>query len=417
MKKNALGVVSFVALLALAGCGEDNSQSQQAQAPQPQAETTPAPQAEPAPAAEAPAPEAPAAGTQTAEAPAAAPAGGSGGQVNVYNWSDYIGENTVAEFQKATGITVQYDVFTDLETLESKLLVGNSGYDVIVPTAEPTLAKLIQAGAVQKLDKSKIPNLSNLDPVLMKLVADTDPGNEYAAIYQWGTIGLGVNVDRVKEVAPDIPMDSWQMLFNPENAAKLAQCGIVLLDSATDVLPTVYHYLGLDPNSESPEDLAKVEETLLAIRPHIKAFVPSVIDPLATGDACVALGYSGDVFQAQARAEEAGSGANIDYLIPNEGVQIWFDVMAIPAGAPNLDNAHAWINYVLQPEVMAGISDYVAYANAVPASKPLMDQEIANNEKIFPTPEQQEKMFTVQQVSQSADRDRTRTWTRVETGR
>lgn len=403
MKRNhALGVVSVVALMALAGCGENKTETQQAQAP------APAPVAEPAPAAPEPAP---------AAAEPVAAAAGSGGQVNVYNWSDYIGENTVAEFQQATGINVQYDVFTDLETLESKLLVGNSGYDVIVPTAEPTLAKLIQAGAVQKLDKSKIPNLSNLDPALMKLVAATDPGNEYAAIYQWGTIGLGVNLDKIKEVAPDVPLDSWDMIFKPENAEKLAQCGIVMLDSATDMLPTVYHYLGLNPNSEAPEDLAKVEETLLAIRPHIKAFVPSVIDPLATGDACVALGYSGDVFQAQARAAEAGTNANIDYVIPKEGVQIWFDVMAIPAGAPNLDNAHAWINYVLEPKVMAGISDYVAYANAVPASWPLMDQEVATNQKIFPPAELVEKMFTVQQVSQAADRDRTRTWTKVETGR
>jgi len=338
-------------------------------------------------------------------------------KVNVYNWADYIGETTLEDFKKDTGITPQYDVFTDLETLESKLLVGNSGYDVIVPTAQPTLAKLMQAGAVQKLDKSKIPNLKNLDPALMKLVAATDPNNEHAAIYQWGTIGLGINVDKVKEIAPDAPLDSWDLLFKPEYASKLAQCGIVVLDSATDVLPTVYHYLGLDPNSQKKEDLDKVESTMMALRPSIKAFVPSIIDPLATGEACVAFGYSGDVFQAQARAEEAGSKANIDYVIPKEGAQIWFDVMAIPANAPNLDAAHAWINYMLEPKVMAGISDYVAYANAVPASWPLMDQEVATNPKIFPPKETMAKMFTVKQVDARTDRDRTRTWTKVKTGR
>ncbi|MFM2043542.1 MAG: putrescine-binding periplasmic protein PotF [Pseudomonadota bacterium] len=398
-----LGVVSAVALLALAGCGDDKAQQQGAQAPA-------APAATPA-ASEPAAPAAPAAQTQVAAAPAA------GGQVNVYNWADYIGETTNADFTAATGINVQYDVFTDLETLESKLLVGNSGYDVIVPTAEPTLAKLIQAGAVQKLDKSKIPNIANLDPQLMSLVAKTDPGNEYAVIYQWGTIGLGVNVEKVRELFPDAPMDSWDLLFKPENAAKLAQCGIVILDSATDVLPTVFNYLGLSPTSESSEDLAKVEAAMLAIRPHIKAFVPSVIDPLATGDACVAFGYSGDVFQAQARAAEAGSTATIDYLIPKEGVQIWFDTAAIPANAPNLDAAHAWINYVLDPKVMAGVSDFVAYANAVPASWPLMNQEIAANEKIFPPADKKARMFTTKQLSQAADRERTRAWTTIESGR
>ncbi|QJE73074.1 polyamine ABC transporter substrate-binding protein [Aerophototrophica crusticola] len=338
-------------------------------------------------------------------------------KVNVYNWADYIGETTLEEFTKSTGIKVQYDVFTDLETLESKLLVGNSGYDVIVPTAEPTLRKLIQAKAVQKLDKSKIPNLKNLDPALMKLVETTDPGNDYAVIYQWGTIGIGYNVEKIKQVAPDVDITSWSAIFDPKNAQKLAKCGIVVLRSQTDVLPTVFNYLGLDPNSEKAEDLKKVEATFLAVRPHIKTFVPSVIDPLATGDACVALGYSGDVFQAAARAEEAKNGNTIEYSIPKEGAQLWFDVMAIPAGAPNKDNAHAYINAMLEPKTMAGISDFVSYANAVPASWPLMNPDVAKNEKVFPPKEQMAKMFTVKQVSQRADRDRTRTWTRIETGK
>lgn len=347
-------------------------------------------------------------------------------KVNIYNWADYIGETTLDDFTKATGIKTQYDVFTDLETLESKLLVGNSGYDVAVPTAEPTMRKLIQAKAIQKLDKSKIPNLKNLDPALLKLVESTDPGNEYGLIYEWGTIGIGYNVDKVKKALPGVTIDSWDVVFNPENAKKLAACGIVFLDSQTDILPSVFKAKGLDPNSEAPADVKAVEAAMLAIRPYIKTFVPSIIDPLATGEACVAVGYSGDAFQAKARADEAFEKAkeanakkakhtDIAYVIPKEGAQVWFDMMTIPVGA-NVETASAFINYVLDPKVMAGISDFVAYANAVPASWPLMNQEIAKNPVIFPTPEVMAKFFTVKQVSQKAERERTRTWTKIKTG-
>ncbi len=337
-------------------------------------------------------------------------------KVNIYNWADYIGETTLDDFTKATGIKTQYDVFTDLETLESKLLVGKSGYDVIVPTAEPTFRKLIQAKAVQKLDKSKIPNLKNLDPALMKLVESTDPGNEYGVIYQWGTIGIGYNVEKVKELLPNAPTDSWELVFNPENAKKLAACGIVFLDSQTDILPTVLKSQGLDPNSEASADVQKAEAAMLAIRPYVKTFVPSVIDPLASGDACVAVGYSGDVFQAAARATEAKAKYTIEYSIPKEGAQVWFDIAAVPAGA-NVETAHAFINYVLEPKVMAGISDFVAYANAVPASWPLMDKEISGNPSIFPPKDVMDKFFTVKQVTQKAERERTRAWTKIKTGR
>jgi putrescine transport system substrate-binding protein len=338
-------------------------------------------------------------------------------KVNIYNWVDYIGETTLEDFTKATGIKTQYDVYSDLETLESKLLVGNSGYDVIVPTAEPTLRKLIEAKAVQKLDKSKIPNLRNLDPALMKLVAATDPNNDYAVIYQWGTIGIGYNVEKVKAALPNAPLDSWQLVFNPENAKKLASCGIMLLDSQTDIMPTVLRAVGLDPNSESPEDLKKAEAAMLAIRPYIKTFVPSVIDPLAAGDACVAIGYSGDVFQAASRAEEAKAKYTIAYAVPKEGVQLWFDMAAIPASAPNKEQAHAYINYVLEPKVMASISNFVAYANAVPASIPLMEKEVAENPQIFLSDADKAKAFTVKQLSQKAERERTRAWTKIKTGR
>lgn len=341
------------------------------------------------------------------------------GTVNIYNWNDYIGETTLEDFTEATGIETNYDVYDNLEILEQKLMVGNSGYDITVPTAEPTMSKLIQAGALQKLDKSKIPNFENLDPELMDQVAErTDPGNEYGVIYAWGTIGLGINPDKIEELAPDAPLDSFDLIFDPQWAEKIAPCGITILDSATDTIPTVLNYLGLDPNSEDPEDLARVEETLLAVRPHVKNFVTGqTINDLAGGDSCAVLGYSGDVIQAQARAEEVGSGVTIDYVTPEEGVQIWFDMLTIPTDAPNPDAAHAFINYVLDPEVTADITDYVNYGNAVPASLPLIDEAVRSNPAVFPPEEARANMFTVQAVSPRADRQRNRTWTRIKTGR
>jgi putrescine transport system substrate-binding protein len=341
-----------------------------------------------------------------------------GKRVNIYNWNDYIGENTLDEFTKATGIETKYDVYSDLETLEQKLLAGRSGYDVVVPTLEPTLSRLIKAGAVQKLDKSKIPNLKNLDPELMKQLAKSDPGNQFGVPYQGGTIGLGINEAKVREVAPDAPLDSFALIFDPKWASQVAKCGMTILDSATDTIPTALNYLGLDPNSEKSEDLKKVEEMLVKVRPHVKNFTTgTVINDLAAGDTCVALAYSGDVKQAQARAEENGKGVAVSYVMPKEGVQIWYDMMAIPAGAPNRDAAHAFIDFVLQPKVMAGITNYVSYGNAVPASLEFVDEAIRNDPGVFPSDELKKKMFTVAGVSQKAERERTRSWTRVKTGR
>ncbi|MDE1147622.1 MAG: polyamine ABC transporter substrate-binding protein [Azospirillaceae bacterium] len=335
-------------------------------------------------------------------------------KVNVYNWSDYIGPTTLADFTKATGIQTKYDVYTDLETLEAKLLTGNSGYDVVVPSAQPTLRKFIQAKAVQKLDKSKIPNLKNLDPTLMARLAEVDPGNDYGVIYEWGTVGIGYNVDKVKAALGTDKIDSWKVVFDPESAKKLASCGIVILDSPADVLPSVLNYLGLPPSSEKSEDVKKAGELMAAIRPYIKTFVPSVIDPLASGDACVAIGYSGDVLQAQGRS---GGKAKIDYAIPKEGAQLWFDTMAIPAGAPDVAEAHAYINYMLEPKVMADISNTVSYANAVPAALPMVKAEIRNDPRIYPPKEVMEKLFTIKQLAQRAEQERNRTWTRIKTGR
>ncbi|MBI1206689.1 MAG: extracellular solute-binding protein [Azospirillum sp.] len=338
--------------------------------------------------------------------------------INIYNWNDYIGETTLDDFTKATGTKPHYDVYDSLELLEQKLLVGHSGYDVVVPTAEPTLARLIKAKVLQPLDKSKIPNLANLDPDLMKQVASTDPGNRFGAIYQWGTIGIGILPAKIKALMPNAPIDSFDLLFKPEVVKKLAPCGITLLDSAIDVVPTVLHYLGLDPNSEKADDLKKVEKTLMAVRPFIKNFVTGQnINNLAGGDTCVVFAYNGDVLQARDRAIEAGGGLVVEYLVPKEGVQLWFDNLAVPVDAPNAAAAFSFINFVLQPEVMAGISKFTKYANAVPASREFLDPAVRNNPAIYPPKEAIAKMFTVHSISQAAERARTRMWTRVKTGK
>jgi putrescine transport system substrate-binding protein len=337
-------------------------------------------------------------------------------KVAIYNWNDYIGTDTLDSFTKATGLETTYDVYDSLETLEQKLLVEHSGYDVVVPTAEPTLSRLIKAQALQKLDKSRIPNLKGLDPALMRLVAGADPGNDYGVIYQWGTIGLGINPNRIKALFPDAPLESWDLLFKPENAARLAACGITILDSGIDVIPTVLHYLGLDPDSERPEDLERVEALLMALRPSIKAFVTDqTIDMLGHGEACLAFSYSGDALQARERALTAGGTESVTYVIPKEGAEVWFDTMAIPADAPNPAGAHAFINYVLQPEVMAGISNTVHYANAVPRALPLLDPSVRTDPAVYPPPEISAKFFTVTAISAAGEAARARLWARIRT--
>jgi putrescine transport system substrate-binding protein len=279
--------------------------------------------------------------------------------VHVYNWSDYIGPDTLANFEKATGIKPVYDVFDSNETLEGKLLAGRTGYDVVVPSNH-FLGKQIKAGAFQKLDKSLLTNYANLDPVLLKRLEKNDPGNQYSVPYLWGTNGIGYNVDKVKEVLGVDHIDSWAVLFEPENMKKLATCGVSFMDSADEMLPAVLNYMGLNPNSTNPEDYKKAEEKLLKVRPYVTYFHSSkYISDLANGNICVAAGFSGDVFQAKARAAEAGKGVNIAYAIPKEGGNLWFDVLAIPKDATNVKEAHAFINYLLKTEVIAQVSDYV----------------------------------------------------------
>ncbi len=338
--------------------------------------------------------------------------------LNIYNWTDYIDPAALERFQKETGITVHYDVFDSLETLEAKMLAGHSGYDIVVPSNEPTLSRLIKVGALAPIDRSRVPNWKNLDPVLMHQVESSDPGNRYGAIYLWGTTGIGMIADRVKELAPDAPTDSWDLLFKPENARRIAPCGITMMDSAIDVIPGVLKYLGKSPDSTDPADLAAVEHTLMGVRRYIRSFASGgALEALAAGQTCLALDYSGDVVQANARAAEAKRGITVRYVAPKEGAELGFDMLAIPADAAHKDAALAFINFVLRPDVMAGITNVVRYANAVQASRPLIRPELLADTNIFPTSEQMQGFFTIGPVPPAAARQRTRMWDRFKAGR
>jgi putrescine transport system substrate-binding protein len=336
--------------------------------------------------------------------------------VNVYNWTDYIDPAAIDRFQHETGIHVRYDVYDSLETLEGKLLAGGSGYDVVVPTAEPTLSRLIRDKALLPLDAAKLPNSANLDPKLMQLVAKSDPGNKFGRIYLWGTVGLGELPGKIAALAPGAPTDSWDLLFKPDNAKRLAGCGITMMDSAIDVIPTVLKYLGHDPNSTQAADLADVEKTLMAIRPYIRTFASSgALEAMANGETCLVFDYSGDVIQAAARAHEAGH-ADVKYVAPREGAQLWFDMMAIPRDAPHPDAAYQFINFMLQPAVMAGVSNTVSYANAIPAATPLVNESIADNPNIYPPQSDFAHFFTITGVPAAAERARSRMWAHFKAG-
>ena len=339
------------------------------------------------------------------------------GTVHIYNWSDYIGENTLADFQKETGIKPVYDVFDSNETLEGKLLAGRTGYDVVVPSNH-FLGKQIKAGAFQKLDKSQLPNYANLDPVLLKRLEQNDPGNLYAVPYLWGTNGIGYNVDKIKAVLGVDKIDSWAAVFEPQNIKKLQSCGVAFLDSADEMMPTVLNYMGLDANSTNPADYKKAEAKLLAVRPYVTYFHSSkYIADLANGDICVAIGFSGDMFQAKARAAEAGKGVNIAYSIPKEGGALWFDMLAIPKDSSNVKEAHAFINYLLKPEVIAQVSDYVGYANPNPGSDKLMEQSIREDESVYPPQAVLDKTYVSIELPPNIQRLMTRSWTKVKSGK
>jgi putrescine transport system substrate-binding protein len=337
--------------------------------------------------------------------------------VNVYNWTDYIDPYAIAQFERETGIKVRYDVYDSLETLEGKLLAGRSGYDVVVPTSEPTFSRLVRAGALLELDRAKIPEAAGLDAGLMKRVESSDPGAKHGVIYLWGTIGLGVNVAKVRALAPDAPLDSWDLLFKPEWARKLAKCGITLLDSAIDVVPTALVYLGKSPDSTDAADLAAVEKLLRGIRPYVRSFAGGgALEEMAAGETCLTLDYSGDVIQAAGRAAEAGKGVELRYVAPKEGAQLWFDVLAVPKDAPHPAEALAFIDFLLRPKVMAGITNQVRYPNAVPASLTDVAPEIAGDPGVYPPEAARARFFTIGAVPPEAARARARMWARLKGG-
>ncbi len=336
--------------------------------------------------------------------------------LNVYNWSDYIAEDTIANFEQQTGIKVNYDVFDSNEVLETKLLAGKTGYDVVVPSAS-FLERQIKAGVFMTLDKSKLPNLANMDPEIMQRVALHDPGNEHAVPYLWGTTGIGYNPEKVKAALGVDTIDSWSVIFDPENAKKLKDCGLVMLDAPVEVFDSALIYLGKDPNSESEEDLNAARDLIMAVRPYVRYFHSSqYINDLANGEICVALGWSGDILQAQARGAEAENPVEVAYTIPGEGAIVWFDMLAVPADAPHPGNAHQFINYLMEPSVIAAVSDYVAYANGNAASFELVDEAVRTDPSVYPTPEVKAKLYPSLAESQDYSRLSNRAWTTVRTG-
>jgi putrescine transport system substrate-binding protein len=354
-------------------------------------------------------------GRKSGSEPGAADAG-SGKVLNLYIWSDYLAPNTLADFEKQTGIKVHVAYYDANETLETKLLAGSSGFDIVVPSAS-YFERQIKAGVYLTLDKTKLPNLKNMDPQLMSRVARHDPGNAHGVIYMWGSNGIGYNEKMVRALMPDAPLDSWRLVLDPAVAAKVAKCGISVLDSPAEMLRGVYSYLGKDPNSQSADDLAMAEATLLKIRPYIRNINSSeYIEALANGDLCIAVGYNGDVMQARDRAHEANKGIDIDYVVPKEGSILWFDMMAIPADAPDPDSAYAFMNYIMTPQVSADISNFKRYANANLASQALVQPAVKDDPRIYPPPELREKLAV--QMADSAEQTRaiTRVWQKFKTG-
>jgi putrescine transport system substrate-binding protein len=355
-------------------------------------------------------------GSGAADRAASAAAAGSGKVLNLYIWSDYLAPNTLSDFEKQTGIKVHVAYFDTNETLETKLLAGSSGYDIVVPTAS-YFERQIKAGVYLPLDKSKLPNLKNMDPQLMERVARHDPGNEHGVIYTWGTNGIGYNEKMVKQLMPDAPLDSWRLVFDPAVASKVAKCGISVLDSPAEMMRAVLSYLGRDPNSQKPEDLAVAETTLLKIRPYIRNINSSeYIEALANGDLCIAVGYNGDVLQARDRAREANKGIEVKYMVPKEGSILWFDMLAIPKDAPDVDSAYAYLNYIMTPQVMADISDFKRYANANAAAQPLVLPAVREDPAIYPPLELRQKLAV--QLADSSEQTRaiTRLWQKFKTG-
>lgn len=338
--------------------------------------------------------------------------------VHFYNWSNYIAPGVLDDFTRETGIKVVYDTFDANETLEGRLIVGKSGYDVVVPTAY-FLQRQIAAKIVTKLDTSKLPNLVHAWPEIAARLAVYDPGNQYAVNYMWGTTGIGYNVKAVEKVlGPGGRIDSWKQVFDPESLARFKDCGVQMLDSADDILPAALHYLGLDPNSTKPDDLEKAADVVRKVQPYVRKFHSSeYLSALAGGDICLVVGWSGDIMQARRRAAEAKGGVEIGYAIPKEGAQMFFDNLAIPSDARNVEEAYALIDYLLRPEVAAKNSDFLSYASGNLASQKLISEKVINDKTIYPDAATMQKLFIITARPLTVQRTISRLWTRVKTGR
>ena len=336
--------------------------------------------------------------------------------VNLYIWADYLAPDTIASFEKQTGVNVRIAYFDSPETLESRMLTGSSGFDVVVPTSV-FVQRQIRSGAYLSIDKSKLPNLINLDPAIMAQVALNDPGNAHGVAYMWGTAGIGYDEKMLAQALPNGPRDSSRLFFDPAVASKLAKCGINIMDDPVGVVRIVLRYLGRNPNAPSPQDFADVEAVLSKIRPYIRNIdTTGDIEAMANGDVCLALAYNGDVVQARKRAKEAKNGITIEFAIPKEGTFVWIDMLAIPKDAPHIANAYLLINYLMNPPVIAGISKYIGFANANSAATPLLDASIASDTAIYPTPDLRRRLFVPLEPSPEQTRVITRIWQKFKTG-
>jgi putrescine transport system substrate-binding protein len=336
--------------------------------------------------------------------------------VNLYFWSDYLAPDTLTSFEKLTGIKVHLSYFDSYETLEARVLAGHSGFDVVLP-GNGNFRREIRSGAYLPLDKTRLPNLVNLDPAIMAKASLSDPGNTYGVVYMWSSLGIGFNKESIAERLPNVSLTSWRVVFDPVFAAKLAPCGINFIDDPIAVVQLVIKYLGRDPNTPSPQDFADAEKVLLKIRPYIRNIDTSgEINAIANGDICISLGYSGDFVQANKRAKEAKNGIELGYFIPEEGSSVGIDLLAIPKDAPHVANAYRLINYLMNPQVVANISNAIGFANANLAATPLLDASIASNTFIYPTRDQQQRLFAEPEVSSEQSRTITRIWQRFRTG-
>ncbi|QAY86776.1 polyamine ABC transporter substrate-binding protein [Pseudomonas arsenicoxydans] len=336
--------------------------------------------------------------------------------VNISNWNGYIADDTLTRFTQETGIKATYDIHDSNEVLESKLMTGNTGYDVVSPSNH-FLSRLIKAGAIQKLDKSQLPNWKNLDPALMKKLEVNDPGNQYGYPYMWGTAGIGYNVEKIKAIFGTTDVThSWKLIFDENNIKKLSECGVAIIDNPTQILPITLNYLGLPPHSHEPEDYKKAEQALLKIRPYVQYFHASkYVSDLANGNVCLVIGFNGDVVQAAASAKEAGNGIEIAYSIPDEGSTLWLDMVVMPKSAPHEKNGYAYMNYLLKPDVIANISNSIHYANPNLAADALVNPAVKQDLAIYPPKSVMDKLFTVEDLPAAIARLSTRLWTKLKT--